>query len=137
MERGGPAPPLLFFREGMSDDALFCWDCATVAAQEAAPSAVHPQSRMDWKGIAADRTNQGRGHRVMIVCMHRPESAETFRIDGDSVTGPHYWLSFEGHDGRESSRICFGEDIRGLCAMLESALRQAELLAAEAEIAAE
>ena len=73
----------------------------------------------------------------MIVCMHSPESAEVFRIDGDSVTGPHYWLSFEGHDGMDSSRVCFGEDIRRLCSMLETALRQAEVLAAEAEIADE
>ena len=73
----------------------------------------------------------------MIVYMHSPESAEVYRIGGDSGTGPHYWLSFKGHDGRESLQICFGEDIRGLCSMLESALRQAELLAAEAEIAAE
>lgn len=73
----------------------------------------------------------------MIVYMHSPESAEVFRIDGDSVTGTHYWLSFEGHDGMDSLQICFDGDIRGLCSMLESALRQAELLAAEAEIAAE
>ena len=72
----------------------------------------------------------------MIVYMHSPESVGVFRTvtDGDSVAWPHYWLSFEGHDGMDSLQICFGEDIRYLCSMLEIALRQAEVLAAEVEM---